>query len=124
MDIIFAHAQTAINTKQGAAIYRSTLFDIRTILKSYVDGNKKTIKVPLNDKTSLFAKINFKTVSSLSADALNTMLHEFCEEHPYQVNSLENLFANCLINIKATNKRTAVKTSSDIDNDDIYEYNH
>jgi hypothetical protein len=83
-----------------------------------VDGNKKTLKVNLNDGNTIFARINFKTISSLTLNNLTLMFDEFCTDHLYQVNFLENEFSTCLVNIKATKNRTAVKTSIDFDYDD------
>lgn len=116
LDILLGFAQTATNSKKGASIYLSTLFDIRNIIRSYVEGSKQTLKAELDNGEAIFGKINFKTTLSMTAEALNRMLCEFCENHPYQVNDLENQLFNCLINIKATNKRVCVRTSYDSNN--------
>ena len=47
---------------------------------------------------NLLYEFSLKLISeqflSLSSDSLNMMLYEFCENHPDQVNSVENKFAN------------------------------
>ena len=115
IDHLFALAQTAANAKEGACSYRNLMFSLRIILKSYTNNTPKTIKIMVNEKDAIYSRKTFKTTLSINLQALNHIINEFCQTHPYQTTELEHTFVNTLINIKAATPRKAIKTSEDFE---------
>ena len=111
-DVFVAHIQTALKTQDISCHYRRIRNDIALLLKSYAKETMQTIRVILDNKSWITARMETRYVSSLSSKSIENLLTTFCEENKhFQVNHLVNKFFNELINSRAAKERVSITTS-------------